>query len=112
KNLAKHGCSKVAVVNGVFGRVVAHELFVGRGPPLRVAVIRRQNDNASTASLGELRGDLRRDRDNALLPQFSRELDGLHDETLVASKPPVNVRGGSTAAPRHSPHSRPPLPRG
>lgn len=43
----------VGVVDGVFGRVVAHELFVSRAPPLRVfGLLARQNDDACEPVFG------------------------------------------------------------
>src|SRR5438132_6330585 len=84
--------SGILVVNGIFGAILSHELFVSRRLPLLVlGILGQQYDNLSVTRLRQLRGDLLRNRKERLVLELYVELDLLHDQRLRFSSSVVKA---------------------
>src|SRR6516164_11025495 len=78
--------SGILVVNGIFGAILSHELFVSRRLPFLVLVILgQQQDDLSVTRLGQLHSDLLRNGKERLVLELCIELDLPPDQRLRPS---------------------------
>src|SRR5215510_14458848 len=83
--------SGILVVNGIFGAILSHELFVGRRLPFLVlGILREQKDNLSVTRLRQPRRDLMRNGKERLVLELCIELNLPHGQRLRSSSSFVN----------------------
>jgi hypothetical protein len=75
--------SGILVVNGIFGAILSHELFVSRRLPFLVlGILGQQQDNLRATRLGQLRSDLLGNGKERFVLELCIELDLPHGQRL------------------------------